>query len=164
MASMLRTAVAQLDRQQPVGAVSTLDELIARSVAPQRLNLWLVSAFAVLALVLTAAGLYGVMSYLVAQRTCEIGVRMALGASRASVLGLMLRQAGTMMIGGIGLGLAVALAVTRSLATLLFGVTATDPAVYAGVSLLLAVVALLAVAVPSSRATRIDPLQALRQS
>jgi ABC-type antimicrobial peptide transport system permease subunit len=104
------------------------------------------------------------MSYLVTQRTREIGVRMALGASRASVLGLMLRQAGTMMILGIGIGVAGALALTRSLASLLFGVTASDPAIYAGVSLLLAVVALLAIAVPSSRATRIDPLAALRDS
>jgi ABC-type antimicrobial peptide transport system permease subunit len=104
------------------------------------------------------------MSYLVAQRTREIGVRMALGASPASVLVLMLRQAGTMMLLGIGIGLAGALALTRSLSSLLFGVTSKDPSIYAGVSLLLAVVALLAVAVPSSRATRVDPLAALRES
>jgi putative ABC transport system permease protein len=164
LAPMLRSIVSELDRNQPLGAVSTMEDLIAASVAPRRLNLWIVGAFAVVALVLTAAGLYGVMSYLVAQRTREIGVRMALGASRASVLMLMLRQAGTMMILGIAIGLAGALALTRSLASLLFGVTASDPAIYGGVSLLLAVVALLAVAVPSSRATRVDPLSALRQS
>ena len=164
MAPMLRSVVSELDRNQPIGTVSAMEDLIAASVAPRRLNLWLVGAFAVVALVLTAAGLYGVMSYLVAQRTREIGVRMALGASRASVLVLMLRQAGTMMILGIGVGLVGALALTRSLASLLFGVTASDPAIYAGVSLLLAAVALLAVAVPSSRATRVDPLAALRGS
>ena len=164
MAPMVRSLVTEMDRNQPIGTVSAMEDLISASVAPRRLNLWLVGAFAVVALVLTAAGLYGVMSYLVAQRTREIGVRMALGASRVNVLGLMLRQAGTMMVCGIGLGVIGALALTRSLASLLFGVTASDPAVYAGVSLLLAVVALLAVAVPSSRATRIDPLAALRDS
>jgi putative ABC transport system permease protein len=164
LAPMLRSVVGELDRNQPIGTVSAMEDLIAASVAPRRLNLWLVGAFAVVALVLTAAGLYGVMSYLVAQRTREIGVRMALGASRASVLVLMLRQAGTMLIFGIGIGLVGALALTRFLASLLFGVTASDPAIYAGVSLLLAAVALLAVAVPSSRATRIDPLLALRDS
>jgi ABC-type antimicrobial peptide transport system permease subunit len=141
-----------------------MEDVISASVAPRRLNLWIVGAFAIMALVLTAAGLYGVMSYLVAQRTREIGVRMALGASPSSVLMLMLRQAGTMMVLGIGIGLAGALALTRALGSLLFGVTATDPAIYGGVSLLLAVVALLAVTVPSSRAAGIDPLSALRDS
>jgi putative ABC transport system permease protein len=164
MAPMLRSVVGELDRNQPIGTVSAMEDLISASVAPRRLNLWLVGAFAVVALLLTAAGLYGVMSYLVAQRTREIGVRMALGASPGSVLALMLRQAGTMMLLGIGIGVAGALALTQSLASLLFGVTARDPAVYAGVSLLLAVVATLAVAVPSSRATRVDPLAALRDS
>jgi len=164
MAPMLRSVVGELDRNQPIGTVSAMEDLISASVAPRRLNLWLVGAFAVVALLLTAAGLYGVMSYLVAQRTREIGVRMALGASPASVLALMLRQAGTMMLLGIAIGVAGALALTRSLASLLFGVTAKDPAVYMGVSLLLAAVALLAVAVPSSRATRVDPLAALRDS
>jgi ABC-type antimicrobial peptide transport system permease subunit len=164
VAPLIRTAVKQVDAQVPIGIVRQMDDVIGDSVAPRRLNFLLVSAFAAVAVILTAAGLYGVMSYLVTQRTREIGVRMALGASRASVLGLMLRQAGTMMILGIGIGVAGALALTRSLASLLFGVTASDPAIYAGVSLLLAVVALLAIAVPSSRATRIDPLAALRDS
>jgi predicted permease len=164
MAPMLKNAVIEIDRNQPVGAIRTMEDLIAASVAPRRLNLWLVGAFAIVALVLTAAGLYGVMSYLVAQRTREVGVRMALGASPASVLVLMLRQAGAMMVLGIGIGLAGALALTSTLSSLLFGVTSKDPAIYAGVSLLLALVALLAIAVPSSRATRVDPLTALRDS
>src|SRR5439155_17227425 len=119
IAPMVRSAVNDIDRNQPVGTVSAMDALIAASVAPRRLNLWLVIAFAVVALVLTAAGLYGVMSYLVAQRTREIGVRMALGATRSSVLQLVLRQAGAMAVAGIAIGLVGALALTRFLATLL---------------------------------------------
>src|SRR6185503_2446646 len=163
-ASMLRTAVASIDPQLPIGLVRPMDELIGDSIAPRRLNFVLVSAFALVALVLTAAGLYGVMAYAVAQRTREIGVRMALGASRRQVLAMMFRQGGTMTAAGIGLGIAGALLLTRSMRSLLFGVSAADPAVYVGVSALLAVVAIVAVAVPSSRATRIDPLLALRDS
>jgi putative ABC transport system permease protein len=162
IAPMVRSAVNDIDRNQPVGTVSAMEDLIAASVAPRRLNLSLVIAFAVIALVLTAAGLYGVMSYLVAQRTREIGVRMALGATRSSVLQLVLRQAGAMAVAGIAIGLVGALALTRFLATLLFGVTARDPFVYVSVTALLVVVALLAAAIPSSRATRVDPMTALR--
>jgi putative ABC transport system permease protein len=164
MASLVRTAVAGIDREQPVGWVRSMDALIAESVAPRRLNLWLVSAFAFVALVLTAGGLYGVMAYLVTQRTREIGVRMALGASPSSVLRLLLRQAGAMTMLGIGAGVAGALTVSRFVAGLLFGVSASEPRVYLVVSLILAAVALLAVAVPSARATRIDPIAALRDS
>jgi putative ABC transport system permease protein len=164
LSSLLRTSVASIDPQLPVGMARPMDDLIDESVAPRRLNFMLVSTFAFVALVLTAAGLYGVMAYVVAQRTREIGVRMALGATRGQVLALMLRQAGTITAVGIGLGLAGALLVTRSMTSLLFGVTATDPFVYLGVSTLLAAVALLAVAVPSSRAAQIDPLLALRDS
>jgi putative ABC transport system permease protein len=162
MAPMIRAAVAEIDRSQPIGVVSQMDTLIERSVAPQRLNLWLVSAFAAVALMLTGAGLYGVMAYLVAQRTHEIGVRMALGASPRRVVELVLRQAGTMTLVGIVIGMAGAVAVSRFIAGLLFGVSATEPSVYAGVSLVLAIVALLAVAIPSTRATRVDPITALR--
>jgi putative ABC transport system permease protein len=162
MAPMLKSAVTELDRNQPIGTVAAMEDLIADSVAPRRLNLWLVVAFAVVALVLTAAGLYGVMSFLVAQRTREIGVRMALGATPSSVLQLVLRQAGVMTLAGIAIGLVGALAFTRFLATLLFGVSTSDPIVYATVAALLGVVALLAVAIPSARATRVDPLTALR--
>jgi len=162
MAPLLKAAVAEIDRNQPLGIVSQMDRLIADSVAPRRLNLWLVPAFGVLALVLTAAGLYGVMAYLVAQRTHEIGVRMALGASRASVLGLVIRQAGVLAIAGISAGVAGAAALTRFLATLLFGVSTTDQYVYVVVSLLVAGVALLAAIVPSLRAAGVDPVTALR--
>jgi len=162
IAPLVRSAVNDIDRNQPVGAISAMEDLIAASVAPRRLNLGLVIAFAVIALVLTAAGLYGVMSYLVAQRTREIGVRMALGATRSSVLQLVLRQAGVMTGAGIAIGLVGALAATRFLATLLFGVTTRDPFVYVSVAALLGVVALLAAAIPSSRATKVDPITALR--
>jgi putative ABC transport system permease protein len=164
MTSVLRSTVAAIDPQLPIGVVRQMDDLIGDSIAPRRLNFVLVSMFAVVALVLTAAGLYGVMAYLVAQRTREIGVRMALGATRGQVLALIFRQAAVMMAAGIGLGVGGALLLTRSMRSLLFGVSAADPLVYAGVSALLAAVAVLAVAVPSSRATRIDPLLALRDS
>jgi putative ABC transport system permease protein len=162
IAPLIRSAIKEIDRNQPVGTIASMDDLIAASVASRRLNLWLVAAFAVIALVLTAAGLYGVMSYLVAQRTAEIGVRMALGATRSSVIALILRQAGTMTLTGIAIGIVGALAFTRFLATLLFGVSARDPLVFAAVTTLLGVVALAAVAIPSARATKVDPLTALR--
>ena len=164
MTSILRTAVASIDPQLPIGLVRPMDDLIGDSIAPRRLNFLLVSAFAFVALVLTAAGLYGVMAYVVAQRTREIGVRMALGATRQQVAAMMFRQAGAMTGVGIGLGVGGALLLTRSMRSLLFGVSAADPMVYLGVSALMAAVAIVAVAVPSSRATRIDPLLALRDS
>ena len=164
LAPLMRGAVRELDADQPVGAIRGMEELVGESVAPQRLNLLLVAAFAIVALTLTAAGLYGLMAYLVAQRTHEIGIRIALGASPGSVLALMLRQAGAMTLAGLVLGVAGALGLTRWLTTMLFGVRPTDAGVYVAVSALLAVVAFLAVVVPSSRATRVDPLKALRQS
>jgi putative ABC transport system permease protein len=159
---LVRAAVAGIDPELPIAPLRSMDEVIGDSVAPRRLNFVLVSTFAMVAVVLTAAGLYGVMSYVVAQRTREIGVRMALGATPRQVLGMMFRQASIMTGGGIAIGAAGALLVTRFMTSLLFGVSAADPLVYAGVSALLGLVALAAVAVPSSRATRIDPLAALR--
>jgi putative ABC transport system permease protein len=164
MTPLIRTAVSNVDRQVPIGMVRQMDDLIGDSIAPRRLNFVLVSAFALVALALTSAGLYGVMAYLVTQRTREIGVRMALGASRKQVLALVLREAGSMTLLGIGIGVAVGLGLTRFMATMLFGISAANPLVYVSMSLLLAFVALLAVAVPSSRATRVDPLSALRET
>ena len=163
-APLIRTVVAQVDAQVPIGLVRGMDDLIGDSIAPRRLNFVLVSAFAAIALILTAAGLYGVMSYLVAQRTREIGVRMALGATRGQVLQLVLREAGSMTLVGIAVGVGGALLLTRSMTSMLFGVSATNPLIYVSMSLLLALVSLLAIAVPSSRATRVDPLSALRDS
>jgi putative ABC transport system permease protein len=164
IAPFLRAAVRELDPLQPVGSMVRLDDMIAESVAPRRLNFILVSAFAVLAVVLTAAGLYGVMSYIVTQRTREIGVRMALGATRRQVLAMVVRQVGTIATIGIGVGVAGALVLTRWISSMLFGIDPADPVVYAGVAILLALVALLAAAIPSGRASRIDPLRALRES
>jgi putative ABC transport system permease protein len=161
-ASLLRTAIHEIDPQQPVGAIRTMDDLIGASVAPRRLDLLLLTAFAALAIVLTAAGLYGVMGYVVAQRTREIGVRMALGATPRRMLALVLGQAGWLTCAGIALGLAGARTLAGVLATMLFGVSATDPWVYASVAIGLGAVALLAVAVPVRRASRIDPVAALR--
>ena len=160
----IRTVVAQVDAQVPIGLVRGMDDLIGDSIAPRRLNFVLVSAFAAIALILTAAGLYGVMSYLVTQRTREIGVRMALGATRGQVLQLVLREAGSMTLVGIAVGVGGALLLTRSMTSMLFGVSATNPLIYVSMSLLLALVSLLAIAVPSSRATRVDPLSALRDN
>jgi putative ABC transport system permease protein len=162
VAPLIRTAVASVDAQVPIGLVRRMDDLIGDSIAQRRLNFVLVSAFAAVALILTAAGLYGVMSYLVAQRTREIGVRMALGATRAQVLRLVLREVGSMTLAGIAIGVAGALLLTRSMSSMLFGVSAANPLIYLSMSLLLALVSLLAIAVPSSRATRVDPLSALR--
>jgi putative ABC transport system permease protein len=164
VAPLIRTAVASVDSQVPIGLVRPMDDVIDDSIAPRRLNFVLVSVFAAVALALTAAGLYGVMAYLVTQRTREIGVRMALGASRLQVLALVLRDAGTMTLAGMVLGIAGALVLTRSMTTMLFGVSAANPLIYLSMSLLLGAVALIAVAVPASRATGVDPLLALRDS
>src|SRR3954453_7112341 len=135
-----------------VGLLRSIDDVIGDSVAARRMNFVLVSSFAIVAVVLTAAGLYGVMAYIVAQRTREIGVRMALGASRGQVLGLMIRQGGSMTVVGIALGIAGALLMTRFMTSLLFGISAADPVVYLAVSALLSAVACIAIAVPSLRA------------
>lgn len=164
MTSLIRSSIAGIDPQIPIGVVRPMNDLIDDSLAPRRLNFLLVSAFALVALVLTAAGLYGVMAYMVAQRTREIGVRMALGASRHNVLALMFRQAGAMTAIGIVVGVTAALVITRSLQALLYDVSAVDPLVYVGAATILAAVALAAVAVPASRAMRVDPLTAIRSS
>jgi putative ABC transport system permease protein len=164
IAPALRTIVTAIDPQQPLGTVRSMDELIAESVGGQRLNFVLVSAFAVVALLLTAAGLYGVMAYLVAERTREIGVRMALGATPRQVVSMVLGQAGAMMAIGIGIGVAGALLMSRAIGSLLFGVSTLDPRIYVVVTMLLGFVALCAAAVPSLRATRIDALIVIRDT
>src|SRR5262249_17973083 len=130
LAEAVRQAVWKVDSDQPMWKVRTVDFLLDRRIADRRFVMVLMGGFAVLALVLTVIGLYGVISYMVNQRTQEIGVRMALGAGWSSILGMILRQGMTLVFIGVALGLAAAWLVTRLMATLLYGVTATDPLTY----------------------------------
>jgi putative ABC transport system permease protein len=151
-----------MDPEVPVFNVKTMDEHISATVAAPRFNTTLLAIFAAVALILTIVGLYGVMSYAVAQRTNEIGIRMALGARIASILGLVFKQAIVLVLIGEAIGLAGAFALTRIISSLLFGVTPTDLTTYVAVALILGAVALLATLLPARRATKVDPLVALR--
>jgi putative ABC transport system permease protein len=157
-----RRAILSVDPDQPLYDVSSFAQIVARSVAERRFQMLLLSAFAGLALVLAAVGTYGVISYGVTRRTQEIGIRMALGATPGNVMDLVLRRGLALTFGGLLLGIAGALALARTLSNLLYGVRPTDPATFAGVAALLAVAALAACAIPARRATRVDPLVALR--
>ncbi|HSF44285.1 MAG TPA: FtsX-like permease family protein, partial [Thermoanaerobaculia bacterium] len=157
-----REAVRSIDSSLPVYQVLTMEEVIAESLAERRLQLWLLGLFAGMALVLSAAGLYGVISYLVAQRTREIGVRLALGAQVRDVIGLVMRQGARLTGLGLAAGLLAALAFTRFLQSLLFEVSARDPLTYAAIAGLLALVALCATFIPARRASRVDPMVTIR--
>jgi len=158
----IKGEVQSIDKDQPLGNVQALESMLVRSVAPRRFNLLLLGIFALIALLLGAVGLYGVMSYAVTQRTREIGIRMALGAQRSDVLRLVVRQGMLLSSIGVLIGLAASFALTRLLKSLLFGVSTTDPAILIIISLLLTAVALLACYVPARRAMKVDPLVALR--
>jgi putative ABC transport system permease protein len=142
--------------------MKTMDELMTESVAPPRFRTVLVTLFAVVGVLLAAIGIYGVMSYAVAERTHELGIRIALGANRASVLRLVLGESMALAAIGIAVGLAGAFAATRLIQSLLFGVTSTDAVTFVAISALLAVTALVASYVPARRAVRVDPMIALR--
>jgi hypothetical protein len=163
LAAPLRAELAAMDPGLPLGEVQTMDHLLARSVQQRRLSAALLGMFAALALLLAAAGIYAVMSYTVGQRTREIGVRMALGAQRAKVLGMVLQQTLRLTLLGLILGLAGALATSRLLQSQLYGISATDPGTYAVLAAVLLAVATLASLLPARRATRVDPMIALRQ-
>jgi putative ABC transport system permease protein len=162
LASSAIAAVHALDPEQPVADVLSVAEVIDQSLSRSRLNTVILGTFAAVALILAAVGIYGVMAYSVTQRTHEFGVRMALGAGRLEVLRMVLRQGLLVACAGVAIGLGVAYFLTRVLTTLLFGVTTTDPATFAGVSIVLVAIALAATYVPARRATRVDPMVALR--
>jgi putative ABC transport system permease protein len=161
--SAIRQAVASIDRDQPVFAVATMTELVNQSVAARRVTFELLGWFSALALVLATVGIYGVMSYSVAQRTREIGIRVALGASRWEILRLVIAQGAAITGAGVAVGVLASLGLTRLLAKLLFSVSAVDPGTFVGVALLLAAVAMIACYLPSRRLLRVNPTVALRE-
>ncbi|HEX6966674.1 MAG TPA: ABC transporter permease [Gemmatimonadaceae bacterium] len=158
----LRQVVRDIDPQLPLTDITTMDRRLADSMAPRRFNTLLLGTFAALALVMAVFGLYGVIAYLVAQRTHEIGVRMALGAQGRDVIRLVLRQGVTLTVVGVIVGLAASFALTRLLASLLFRVQTTDPVIFVSVPVLLILVSIIAMLIPARRAVRVDPQIALR--
>jgi putative ABC transport system permease protein len=162
LVSAARAEVQRMDPDQPISAVATMDQLLGDSVSLSRFTTLVLGVFAAIALVLAAVGIYGVIGYAVAQRTHEIGIRMALGARPYDVLRLVLAQGTRLTLLGAGIGVIAALALTRLMTSLLYQVSATDPLTFAAVALLLVGVALAAPYVPARRATKVDPLVALR--
>jgi predicted permease len=162
VAAAVREQIRALDANLPVAGVSTLRDQVALSLFPARVAAWTLGSFGLLALLLAAIGIYGIVSYSVAQRTREIGVRMALGARQGDVLRLVLGQGLIVIAAGVAIGLLIAFGSTRVLAGFLYGVGATDAATFVGVPLVLGLVALVASYLPARRATKVDPLVALR--
>jgi putative ABC transport system permease protein len=162
LADAVRQTVWSLDRDQPILQLGTMQARLDEVYAPRRFNMLLFGMFALVALVLAAAGLYGTLAYIVAQRTHEIGIRLALGAQTRDVLWLIIRQGLALTLIGVALGLGAALALTRVLQNLLYEVSATDPVTFAGIALLLVGVAFIASYIPARKATKVDPLVALR--
>jgi len=158
----LRRASAQMSSQQVVYGAESMDEIIFASLAARRFSMILLGVFAGLALLLASVGIYGVISYVVGQRTREMGIRMALGAQRSDILWLILRQGGTLVGAGVVLGLISSVGLARFMTGLLYGVRATDPVTFLAVAILLGLVAMAACCVPALRAARVDPMVALR--
>jgi ABC-type antimicrobial peptide transport system permease subunit len=161
--SGVTSAVHRVDPETPVVGVVTMEGLISASLSPQRFNVLLLGAFAGLALVLAAVGIYSVLSYSVRRRVREIGIRMALGATPSDVLQMVVADGMKPILLGVALGLAAAFALSRVVTSLIYGVRATDPLTFAGVALLLVAVGLLATILPAYRATRVEPVRTLRE-
>ena len=162
LAATVRNTVWTIDKDQPVSDIRSMEEIVSEAVARQRFSMLLLGIFASLALVLAAVGIYGVMSYSVAQRTHEIGIRMALGAQKSDVLKLTVGQGLKLVSIGVAIGLLAALILTRVMSSLLFGISATDPTTFVTISMVLVSVALLASYIPALRAMKVDPMFALR--
>ena len=163
LSGTVRSSIQTLDNNQPVYDVYTLRQIVGDSMAQRRFSMLLMGLFAAVALALAAVGIYGVVSYSVVQRTHEIGIRIALGAQTSDVLKLVIGQGMTLILIGVAIGLAAALALTRFLETLLFGISATDWVTFTEIAALLTAVALLACYLPAHRASKVDPMIALRQ-
>jgi len=162
LAPALRQAVAEVDRSVPVSEVRTMENIVSESVTQPRFNVFLLGLFSTIALLLSVAGIYGVTAYTVTQRTHELGIRLALGAQIGDVLRMILGQGMTVIGIGIAIGLVAAFGLMRLMKTLLFGVTATDPLTFVGITIVLIAAGLLACYLPARRATKVDPLEALR--
>jgi predicted permease len=162
LSAAARREIQAVDQSIPTSDTRTMEEYLAGSIAPRRFNLWLLTVFAAAALILSAMGLYGVISYLVALRKNEIGIRIALGAQATDVLKLVLGQGIVLAMIGVGVGIVAALALTRLMKNLLFGVSATDPLTFTVIALLLTFVAMLASYIPARAAMKVDPMVALR--
>jgi predicted lysophospholipase L1 biosynthesis ABC-type transport system permease subunit len=161
-AAAIRRVIHDVDPTQAVSGVGTLEQDVSKVLAPSRLRAILVTSVAIIAIALAAIGLYGLLAYIVNQRTHEIGIRLALGATRESIFGALFNQGARLVIGGLVLGLGVGIWLRRLVSTFVFGVTAGDPATYAVASAVFLLIAFAAVAVPAMRAARAEPIMALR--
>jgi putative ABC transport system permease protein len=161
-AAPIRKVVAEVDRNQPIANIKTMSDVVSDTVAPRKFTLVLFVLFALIAMVIAGLGIYGVIAYTAAERTHEVGIRMALGAQKSDVLGLIIKTGVMLTLIGIALGLVLAIALTHVMTTLLFGITPNDATTFVVVSAFLILVALVACYVPARRATKVDPLVALR--
>ena len=162
LVSAVRNEIFAVDKNQPVYDIQTMEQRMATSIAARQFSMFLLTVFSGLALLLAAVGIYGVISYSVLQQSHEIGIRMALGAGKGDVLKMVVGQGMLLAVFGVAVGLILAFVLSRFLASMVFGVSALDPATFMGVTLLLSAVAFLATYIPAKRATRIDPMIALR--
>jgi len=162
LTAAVRGTVQEIDKDLAAYNIATMEQLLADSISLRRLSTLLLMIFAAVALILAGVGIFGVISYSVTQRTHEIGVRLALGANRRDIIGLVLRQGMTMTVAGVGIGLLATFALTRMLESLLFNVSATDPVIFVVIPVALTIVALGACLMPARRAAKVDPMIALR--